>query len=217
MANSYREDIASAVAALDIQTVVERTRNALQYGLPAKEILDSLNIGMQRIGEKYEEGEYFLTELVFAGDIMKQAVEIVEPHLEALTDSPKETILVGTVKGDLHDLGKNLFAMFAKAAGFDIIDLGIDVAPEAFGEQVRKAAPKIIGMSALMSTTQPSMREVIEMLKKDRTRDNVKVILGGAGITERFGAEIGADAAVNDAMKGSRICSDWIREPNSKI
>jgi 5-methyltetrahydrofolate--homocysteine methyltransferase len=215
MANSLVDDLANAVAGLDIQIVVEKTMSMLKLGLPPKNILHSLNMGMQRVGEKYEAGEYFVTELVFAGEIMRQAVEIVGPHLATLMDVPKETIVVGTVKGDLHDLGKNLFIMFARAAGFNIIDLGVDVAPQTFKEQVKETATKIVGMSALMSTTQPSMRDVIEMLKKDGTRDKVKVILGGAGITERFGTEIGADAAVNDAMKGSRICSNWVLRPDS--
>jgi 5-methyltetrahydrofolate--homocysteine methyltransferase len=215
MTDASIEDLTSAVEKLEIETVIEKIKALLKLGLPAQDILDSLNVGMRRVGEKYEAGEFFLTELVFAGEIMRQAIEIVGPHLTTAVDSPKKTIVVGTVRGDLHDLGKNLFIMFAKAAGFDVIDLGVDVAPETFGERVKQAPAKIVGMSALMSTTQPSMREVIQVLEKNRMRERVKVILGGAGITERFGAEVGADAAVTDAMKGSKICTKWVKEARS--
>jgi len=214
MANSLPQDLASAVERLDIHSVIETTKAMLKLGLSPNDILDSLNRGVRQVGEKYEEGEYFLTELVFAGEIMRQAIEIVGPHLTPTSNSPKETILVGTVKGDIHDLGKNLFVMFAKSAGFNVVDLGVDVAPDVFKERLKETCARFVGMSALMSTTQPAMRDVIELLKKDGLRGKVKVILGGAGITERFAAEIGADAAVTDAMKGSKICSQWAQELN---
>jgi len=203
------EDLSNVVASLDIEAVREKTMRAFQAGLPPRSILDYLNRGMQQIGQKYETGEYFLTELVFAGEVLKAGIEVIEPHLLETDRKMKGTIVVGTVKGDLHDLGKNLFSMLANAAGFKTEDLGIDVAAEDFVERAKRSSANIVGISALMSTTQLYMKDVIEALKKAGIRDKIKVIIGGAVITERFGNEIDADAAVNDAAKGVKICSRW--------
>jgi 5-methyltetrahydrofolate--homocysteine methyltransferase len=119
-------------------------------------------------------------------------------------------IVVGTVKGDLHDIGKNIFVMLAKASGFDVVDLGVDVPIEKFVDAVRSENPQILGMSALLTVTMPYMAEVIEALKRERLRERVKVIIGGAPITKDFGRKIGADYAAETAVEGVEVCKRWV-------
>ena len=195
------KELTNSVANLEIDTVRNKAETALQQGLPAKLILDALNRGMRQIGQKYEEGEYFLSELIFAAEILRVGVEVLKPRLVEGDFKARGTIVVGTVKGDLHDLGKSLFVMLASAAGFTIEDLGVDVPADTFVENITKASADIVAMSALMSTTQSYMKDVIDASEKAGLRKKVKVIIGGAPITGKFGQEIGADAAVTDAVK----------------
>ena len=211
------ERLVNSVVILDVENVKKETTAALQAQITANDILNALNSGMQQIGQKYEAGEYFLTELVFAGEVLKTGVELIKPHLVETQHKVKGKIVAGTVKGDLHDLGKNLFLMLAKAAGFEVEDLGIDVCSEDFVERTKRSSAHIVAMSALMSTTQVYMKDVIEALKKAAIRDSVRIIIGGGGITERFATEIGADAAVNDAVKGVRICQRWVESIESAV
>jgi len=205
------EELTNSVTNLmEIDAVKKKTENALQQRLPAKLILDALNKGMRQIGQKYEEGEYFLSELIFAAEILKAGVDVLKPRLVEGDLKASGTIVVGTVKGDLHDLGKSLFVMFAGAAGFTIDDLGIDVPADTFVERITKVSADIVAMSALMSTTKSYMKDIIDACEKAGLRRKIKVIIGGASITDKFGEEIGADAAVTDAVKGAEICSQWM-------
>ena len=204
-------DLSKSVTDLDIESVKQKTRSALENGIPAKSILDALNDGMHGVGQKYETGEYFLTELVFAGQVLEAGIDVIKPCLLEIDRKTRGTIVAGTVKGDLHDLGKNLFLMLASAAGFTVEDLGTDVAAEQFVERAKKISANIVAVSALLSTTQPHLKDVVEALKRSGIRDKVRVIIGGAGITEKFGVDIGVDAAVNDAVKGVEACSSWMK------
>jgi methanogenic corrinoid protein MtbC1 len=185
--------------------------NAILRGVSAVEIIEKgLRRGLELIGQKYEAGEYFLSELLYAGSIMNDAIEILRPYLEREKIIKKGIIVLGTVRGDIHDIGKNIFKMFAEAAGFEVHDLGVDVDPNAFVKALKETGAKILAMSALLTTTILEMKTVIEHLKQAGIRSNVKVLLGGNAVTKEFAKEIGADAAALDAVEGVKICNEWV-------
>jgi corrinoid protein of di/trimethylamine methyltransferase len=208
------KELCDHVSNLHLEDVRKIACKAIESGIPASDVLESLCKGMEIIGEKYERGEYFLAELMFSAEVMKAGLEIISPHLKSASERVGKSgiIVVATVKGDLHDLGKNLFVTLARSAGFETIDLGVDVPTEIIVKKVKETNADIIGLSALLSTTMYHMREVIEALKAEGIRNKVKVIIGGAGVSQRFADEIGADAAAKDAFQGVEICKKWINE-----
>jgi 5-methyltetrahydrofolate--homocysteine methyltransferase len=188
-------------------------REALAQGVPPYEILTrGLVKGITIVGQKYEDGEYFLTELVGAGEIVKQGIEEISPLLAGKEVEPLGKVVIGTVRGDLHDIGKNIVKMLLATSGFAVYDLGVDVTPDRFVEEIKNTNPDILGMSALLTTTMDSMRTTIEELNKRGVRNKVKIIIGGAPITNEFAEEIGADAAAMDAAQGVRKCKEWMKE-----
>ena len=200
-----------AIVNLDIDAVQKAAKEAIESGIPAyKAVVEGMAKGMQIVGQKYENGEYFLAELIMAGETMKEGMAILEPHLKAGDIKAAGKVVIGTVKGDLHDIGKNVVITLLKAANFDVIDLGVDVSPEQFVEAVKKHEPDIVAMSALLTTTMIEMESVIKSLKEAGLRDKVKVIIGGAPITPEYAEKIGADAAAKDAIEGVRICTEWV-------
>ena len=200
-----------AIVNLDIEGVQKAAKDALEAGIPAyKAVIDGMAKGMEIVGQKYEDGEYFLAELIMAGETMKEGMAVLEPHLKAGDMKTAGKVVIGTVRGDLHDIGKNVVVTLLKAANFDVIDLGVDVSPEQFVEAVKKHEPNIVAMSALLTTTMIEMESVIKSLKEAGLRDKVKVIIGGAPITPEYAEKIGADAAAKDAVEGVRICTEWM-------
>ena len=183
--------------------VKELAQQALDQGIAAKEVLDNgLVKGMEIVGEKFESNEFYLPELLVAARAMYSGMEVIKPQLAESDVGGKGTLIIGTVKGDLHDIGKNVTVMMFEGAGFKVVDLGADVTPERFVEEVRKHPDCIVGMSALLTTTMIHMRETIVALQEANLRDKVRVIIGGAPITEEFANEIGADAYAVDASTG---------------
>lgn len=206
------EGVKEAVVNLDVEGVKEASEKALVAGIPAyKVVTDGMAKGMENVGQKYEVGEYFLAELIMAGETMKEGMTVIEPHLKAGDIRAAGRCVIGTVRGDLHDIGKNVTITLLKAANFDVIDLGVDASAEQFVEAVKEHGADIVAMSALLTTTMIEMRNVIEGLEEAGLRDKVKVIIGGAPITREYAEEIGADAAAFDAVEGVRICSEWMR------
>jgi len=200
-----------AIVNLDIDAVQKAAKEAIESGIPAyKAVVEGMAKGMEIVGQKYENGEYFLAELIMAGETMKEGMAILEPHLKAGDIKTAGKVVIGTVRGDLHDIGKNVVITLLKAANFDVIDLGVDVSPEQFVEAVKKHEPNIVAMSALLTTTMIEMESVIKSLKEAGLRDKVKVIIGGAPITPEYAEKIGADAAAKDAVEGVRICTEWM-------
>jgi 5-methyltetrahydrofolate--homocysteine methyltransferase len=187
--------------------VVKETLDAgvSPYEVAAK----GLGKGMDIVGKKYENHEYFLPELVVAGEVMYSGLEVVKPLLAGKAERGKGVIVAGTVEGDIHDIGKNLFVMLATAAGFEVHDLGNDVSAKKFSEKAKEVDADFIGLSALITTTMEKMKSVIDELKKAGIRDKVKVIVGGAPLTESFAKKIGADAFAADALDGIRLCRQW--------
>ena len=205
--------IRDAIVNLDIEGVQNACKEVIETGLPAyKAVTDGMAKGMEIVGEKYESGEYFLAELIMAGEVMKEGMTVLEPHLKAGDIKTIGKVVIGTVRGDLHDIGKNVVVTLLGAAGFDIVDLGIDVPAGKFVEAVKKNNPDIVAMSALLTTTMIQMESVMKALKEAGLRDQVKVIIGGAPITEEYAEKIGADAAARDAVQGVRTCNEWMVE-----
>ena len=198
---------------LDIQGVQQACKDALAAGLDAYDaIRRGLARGMDIVGQKYEQGEYFLAELIMAGEAMKEGTKILEPWLKPESAGVAGKIVIGTVRGDLHDIGKSIVTTLLKAAGFDVLDLGVDVPGHTFVEAVRKHKADILGMSALLTTTITEMESVIEETKRAGLRSKLKIIVGGASVTPEFAKRIGADAAATDAVKGVNICKTWMSE-----
>jgi 5-methyltetrahydrofolate--homocysteine methyltransferase len=179
--------------------VAELTRQALDKGLTAAEILGGLVAGMDRVGLDFKNGDLFVPEVLIAARAMHAGMDILRPLL-AESDVPSAgKVIIGTVAGDLHDIGKNLVVMMLEGGGFDVIDLGIDAAPQKFVEVVKTEQPDLVGMSALLTTTMPAMEKAIDALVEAGVRDRVKVMIGGAPVTQTYADEIGADGYAPDA------------------
>jgi len=184
----------------DAPTVEKLTQQALDEGVGPKEILDgALIAGMQVVGKRFKDNEIYVPEVLIAARAMTSGMKVLEPQLVKAGVKPVGTIAVGTVRGDLHDIGKNLVGMMMRGNGFKVIDLGIDVTPEQFVETAKQEGVDLIGMSALLTTTMPSMKTTIEGLQKEGLLDKVKVMIGGAPVTQRYADEIGADGYAPDA------------------
>jgi len=178
----------------------EACEAALSEGLPPVRILnEALISAMDEVGKLYECGEYFVPEMLISVRAMKEALSLLKPRLQAAEVKPAGRVVAGTVKGDLHDIGKNLVCMMLEGAGFEIRDLGVDVAPERFVAAVREGGADLVALSALLSTTMPSMKATIEALREAGLREKVKVMVGGAPVSDKVAREYGADGYAQDA------------------
>jgi 5-methyltetrahydrofolate--homocysteine methyltransferase len=205
--------IRDSIIEFDIDNIAKLCEDAMAVGITAYEVVMSgMAKGMEIVGKKYEVGEYFLAELIMAGETMKEGMNVLEPHLSTGDHESAGKCIIGTVKGDLHDIGKNVFVSLLRAENYKVIDLGVDVTPKQYLEAVIEHNPTVVGMSALLTTTMGEMMNVISMLEREGVRKNVKVIIGGAPVTQEFALKIGADAAAKDAFDGVRICRDWSNE-----
>lgn len=163
------------------------------------------------MGQKYEAGEYFLAELLYAGSLVTELSQLLAPTMKDQKPKPKGRIALGTVKGDIHDIGKNIFKMLAESAGFEVSDLGVDVEPSVFVDEVRKTSPQVLALSALLTTSLAEMKSTVDTLVASDVRSKVRVILGGNAVKKEFGKEIGADGATHDAVEGLEICRSWVQ------
>ncbi|RLG80288.1 MAG: cobalamin-binding protein [Thermoprotei archaeon] len=201
--------IRESVAELDLDQTLEHVREALERGVDVVDLIEKgLAEGMRIVGEKYESGEYFIADLIVSAEIFNKALSILKPKLEEMRKQvkPLGTVVIGTVYGDIHDIGKNLVATMLRISGFEVVDLGVDVPPEKFVESVKKHNADIVGISTLLTSTMTHIRDVVEALKKAGLRDRVKVIVGGAPLTEEIAKELGADAYGENAVKAVEIC-----------
>jgi 5-methyltetrahydrofolate--homocysteine methyltransferase len=205
------EEIRNCIVNINLLEIRNLIKKALSNGIPPYIILkEGMSKGMDIVGLKYESGEYFLTELIGAAAVMKEGMTEIHPYLGAANAEFSGKVIIGTVRGDLHDIGKDIVKTLLQSAGFEVYDLGVDVSPHKFIQKVKETGARIVALSALLTTTMQEMRTIIEELKKAGLRENVKVIIGGAPITEEFCREIGADAAAKDAAEGVRICKQWM-------
>lgn len=188
-------------------------KDAISRDISIEELVEKgIRKGLDIVGQKYSEGEYFLSELMFGGVMVTEALEILKPYLEKAKIEKKGTFVIGTVAGDIHDIGKNIVKALLICRGWEVIDLGVDVPPEKFVEAVREYKPDVVGMSALLTTTAPMFGETINALKRAGLREKVKVIIGGNAATEEIAEEIGADGYARNAQQGIEQCERWVRK-----
>lgn len=190
--------------------VEEFVKQALDQGEKAEKILRNVLIpAMDEVGKRFEEGDFFVPEMLIAARAMKAGLAILKPQLVEVGIEPVGKIAIGTVKGDLHDIGKNLVAMMLEGAGFEVIDLGVDVPPEEF-VRIARSGVQVIGLSALLTTTMVSMEKTLQAMIESDVRQNVRVIIGGAPVTQEYADRIGADAYAPDASSAARVVRQLI-------
>jgi len=210
--NAYIKSINENVVVGNRQEVELGVNQALAADIDPDRILrEGLIEAMNEVGDRFERGDLFIPEMLIAAQSMRAGLEILKPHLlkaELKTSSGK--VVLGTVKGDLHDIGINLVSMMLEGAGFEVIDLGRDVSIEQFLDSIKENVPDILGMSALLTTTMPNMKLVIEALENTNLRSSVKVIIGGAPVTQEYAQEIGADGYAPDASRAVKLVRELI-------
>lgn len=212
--DSKLETLYNAILEGDLETAEEGVRSAVEAGLEPSYLLDEAMIpAMQEVGRRFEEGEYFVPEMLIAARAMQGGLGLLRPLLVRQGVKPEGLVVMGTVKGDLHDVGKNLVSIMLEGAGYEIHDLGIDVPVEKFVQAVREKQPDVVGVSALLTTTMPGMKTLIEALQEVGLRDRVKVIVGGAPLTDAFAKQIGADGYAPDASRAVALVKSLMNVP----
>jgi len=199
------EQIYKAVIEGNMPGVEAGVKQALEDKTPAETILkEGLIAPMDEVGRRFEAGEYYVPEMLIAARAMKAGIALLRPILAETGVEPVGKVIMGTVSGDLHDIGKNLVGLMLEGAGFLVVDVGTDVSPQAFVEAVKKEQPQLLGMSALLTTTMPNAGETVKALKEAGLKDSVKVMIGGAPVTQGFADQIGADGFAEDAARAVR-------------
>jgi 5-methyltetrahydrofolate--homocysteine methyltransferase len=200
-----------AVLAGDEATAVAEVKKALAAKADPSDVLDNgLIAGMEVVGKKFRSGEMFLPEVLLCAEVMHKGIDILNPLLAKSGKKSAATVVIGTVEGDIHDIGKKIVALLLEGNGFNVIDLGVDVKGEKFIAAIEKYKPQIVGMSALLTTTMPHMGEIIQTLKAKKLRDKVKVIVGGASVNAEFAKSIGADGYAVEAGTGVELAKKLI-------
>ncbi|MBW1863195.1 MAG: corrinoid protein [Deltaproteobacteria bacterium] len=212
MAAEVLENLRKAIIEGNSERAISFTKEAIGEGLPGVEIVqESLVLGINTVGKLFSSGEYYLPELIVCGKAMQAAVDLVEPRLADKGDSFRVgKFLIGTVKGDIHDIGKNIVIMMLKGNGWEVTDLGVDIAPERFCSAIKDGDYDIFGMSTLLTVTMPAAGETIEAIKEAGLRERVKIMIGGAPVTQEFSDKIGADEHAQDAWDAVTKARDLI-------
>jgi 5-methyltetrahydrofolate--homocysteine methyltransferase len=204
--------IENALIEFDESKVLKLVQNALDQGVAAKEILNQgLIAGMDVVGEKMESEEMFIPEVLMAAKTMSSAVDILKPLLADGDITAMGKIVIGTVKGDLHDIGKNLVAMMLESAGFEVYNLGVDISPDKFVEEINEKNANLVCLSALLTTTMPMMKQTIDAVAESGLRDRVKIMVGGAPVTENYAKTIGADGYAPDAGSATKLAKTLLQ------
>ncbi len=198
-------ELGSALADLDESSVEILIRKALDRQIPPEQIIGELSAGMTEVGERFRRDEYFLTELIYSGEIFKKAMGTLQPLCQRATGAYKGTVVMGTVQGDIHDLGKNIVATMLNCAGFEVIDVGVDVQPQRFVDAAIDSRVRLVGLSMLITTAFDGTRETISALTKANLRDRVKIMIGGSVTSEDVRREMGADFWGRDAAAAVNI------------
>jgi len=207
------EDLKAAIVDMEVEKVAELTQKALDDGLAAEKILDEALVpAMAIVGEQYERGEKYVPEMLLSAQAMKRAMELLRPLLVSSGVKMQGRVVMGTVEGDLHDIGQNLVAMMLEGAGFEVCNLGTDVSAEEFVKAVREHEANLVGLSALLTTTMVHMPEVIDALKEAGLRDQVKVMIGGAPVSQEYADNIGADGYAPDAASAAKLAKQLMAE-----
>jgi methylmalonyl-CoA mutase cobalamin-binding domain/chain len=204
------EDILKSIVEMEEEEAVNKAKKYIEGGGDAQKLLEVCRDAMGEIGERFEKGEYFLSELILGGEIFKEIMEFTLPKIKGGSEKKLGKIVLGTVKEDVHNIGKDIFKVFAEASGFEVIDIGIDTPEEKFVEAVKEHKPDIVGMSCLITAGVTSMKKTVDKLKEAGLRDSIKIIIGGGRVDESVKEYAGADAWADDAAKGVRHCKQLI-------
>ncbi len=205
------DDLRQSVIDGDKNLTQDLVKKAMAEDLPAEKILkEGLIPAMAEVGGRFECGEYFVPEMLISARAMQSGLSLLKPALVKAKVQAIGKVIIGTVQGDLHDIGKNLVAMMLEGAGFEVIDLGVDVSPEKYVQAVKEHHPDMVACSALLTTTMTRMQDIIEALKENGLRDQVKVLVGGAPVTESFAKQVGADLCAVDAASASTRAKEMI-------
>lgn len=202
-----------AITELNEEKVLKIIKSELEKGTDSNELLSVLQQGMDHVGDLYEKSEYFIADLIMAGIIFREVLDMdaMHFHKDYVGENPVGTMILGTVRGDLHDIGKDIFKDLANSAGFQVYDLGVDVDPQRFLDKYLETRADIIGMSGVLSLAITGMKETVDLFREAGLRDHVHIIVGGNLINEDAAAFIGADGHSNNAMEGLKICKAWIK------
>jgi methanogenic corrinoid protein MtbC1 len=193
------------------QEALEYVEKALGEGTDPMALLEETKKGMTSVGEKFSSGEYFIPDLVYSGEILKGIVKILEPHLKKGEEAERRgKVIIGTVAGDIHDIGKDLVVFMLDVNGFDVIDLGIDVPVQKFVDAVKESGSKVVGLSGFLTIAFQSMKDTVDAIQKAGLRDKVKIMVGGGQIDEQVRSFTGADAYGKDAMEAVNLANEWI-------
>jgi methylmalonyl-CoA mutase cobalamin-binding domain/chain len=204
------EALVSAISDLEETQVLKLVQEDLESGTDPQLILGSCRDGMALVGKRYEAGEYYVSELIMAGELFKQANALLLPHLAAGGGATKGKVVIATVKGDIHDIGKDIVVGMLKATGYEVIDLGVDVPVDKIIEAVKSSGAKVVGLSGLITISFDSMKETIAALEAAGLRKDVRVMVGGGSLTEQVREYVGADALGADAQAAVSLCNQWM-------
>jgi 5-methyltetrahydrofolate--homocysteine methyltransferase len=204
--------LVTAITEMREEEALAITKELLGAGVPPTQILDDCRAAMEIVGRRFEQGQYFIPELILAGEMLKAISDLVKPHIKQEAEVKKlGKVVLGTVRGDIHDIGKNIVGFMLDANGFEVHDLGIDVPPEAFVEKVREVQPQVVALSGFLTLSYDSMKETVEALKAAGLRDRVKIMVGGGTVDEKVCTYAGADAFGADAMAAVTLARQWTR------
>jgi methylmalonyl-CoA mutase cobalamin-binding domain/chain len=205
------ESLTYALVEMQEAEALEKTKQLLDEGTDPINILEACSKAMETVGKRFEQGEYFLPHLIMAGVILKKISETIKPLInEEKPEAGRGRVLMGTVKGDIHDIGKNIVIFLLEANGFEVRDIGIDQSPENFVEAIREFRPHVVGMSGLLTLAFGSMKETVQAIEDAKLREKVRIMIGGAQVTEQVKDYTGADAYGPDALAGVRLVEQWI-------
>jgi methylmalonyl-CoA mutase cobalamin-binding domain/chain len=200
------DKIVKAIIELDEQVALELADGMIKLGTEPVDVLERCREGMSIVGERFENGDFFLSEMIMAAEIFNQIMNIVRPHLKSTLSKSRGKIVIGTVEGDVHDIGKNIAIALLEAEGFDIIDLGVDVPPANFIEAIKEHEPDIVGMSSLLTVALETTKQTIDAITEAGLRDKIRIIIGGGRIDSHATEYIKPDASTDNAAQGVRMC-----------
>lgn len=205
------EELSNAFSQIEEKRVLELVEKRIHEGEDPFAVLTDLSLGMDMVGNLFEREEYFLSELIMAAEIFDEAMKIIGPKLTYRQEKKVlGRIVIGTVKGDLHDIGKNIVTVLLRCSGFEVEDLGVDVSPEKFVEKIKEKKTDFLGLSCLLTPAYQSMKETIQSVEREGLREGVKILIGGGPVDERVRAYVGADAMGKDAQEAVRLCKQYL-------
>ena len=205
------KELVNAIAEMREQEALGLAKKMVEGGTDPMEILGATREAMGIVGQRYEKGTYFLPELILSGVMLNQIAEMVKPKLDKVAEVERHgKVVIGTVEGDIHDIGKDIVVFMLDVNGFDVLDLGIDVPPQKFVEAIKDFEPQVVGLSGFLNLAYDSMRETVETIKKAGLRDKVKIMIGGGQMSDSIRDHAGADAYGKDAMAGVSLAKEWV-------